>query len=131
MGLEDRIESEMVVDTEELLEEEFDRVKGIVKILDDGTVDLHSEYQDINARGRILAYLIGKVYASKTDRVDSDALSYEVIYPRFDLDNSTIRDHMSSLEDEGLVESTSEKGEKRLVVENLSRALNRIEGSVE
>lgn len=131
MGLEDRIEEEMVVDSESVLEEEFDRAAEIIKILDDGAVELRHEYRELPPKERMLAYLVGRVYAAETNRADSPALPYEFFYKLIDLDNSTIRKYAGQLEDEGLVTTGEEQGEKQLVVENLPRILDRIETEAE
>lgn len=131
MGLEDRIEEEMVVDSESLLEEEFDRAAKVFKILDSGSIELRPGYRDLSPKERMLAYLVGQVYAVEGNRTNSPVLPYDFFYTRIDLDDSTIRRHANELEDDGLLTTGESQGEKKLVVENLPRVLDRIEAEAE
>lgn len=131
MGLNERIEEEMVADSTSLLEDQFDRAVKIVKVLDDGTVELRDEYRDMPSKERLLAYLIGQSYAARTDRVESDELPYQFFYKRFDVDDSQVRRIANQLEDDGLVETADNQSYKRLVAENITRAIDQIEEAVE
>lgn len=131
MGLEDRIEDEMVVDSTTILEDQFDRAVKIVKILEDGTVELRDDYRNLPVKESLLAYLVGQAYASQTGRVNSSALPYQFFYRRFDVDSSRVRHVANELEDEGLIETAEGQSDKRLVSENVARAIDRIQEAIE
>lgn len=129
MGLEDRIEDEMVADSDDLLEAEFDRAAKLSRILQDGTVQLNSGYRELPGPEKILAYLIGRRYADEASRASSSTFPYRFFYDKLSRGESTIRNDMRDLQDDNLVIKDEENGEWTLVVENLDRALDRIEAA--
>lgn len=129
-SLDERIEGEMVADSISLLEDQFDRAVKIVKILDDGTIELRDPYRDLPPKESMLGYLIGQCYAAQTDRVDTESLPYQFFYTRFDVDDSHVRRIANELEDDALVETAETQSDKRLVAENITRAIDHIEDAV-
>jgi DNA-binding transcriptional ArsR family regulator len=131
MGLEDKIEEEMYVDTESLLEEEFDRAKGLYNIYGDNTVAVTDPHDAIHSKEQILIHLIAWQYISETDEDETPALTNEYFYDRIDKGDSTIRGYFSDLVDAGIVRKTDEEGQNELMLEHLSEAIDRIEDAVE
>lgn len=127
MGLKDRIEEEMVVDTESMLEEYFDTAKQLFQIFEDGTVDIAPEYREGSWKERVLIHLIGQRYAFEGEKADTKSLSYDFFYASFDKNDSTIRKYVNKLQSEGLVKKEEESGAWMLVPQSLPTALNRIE----
>lgn len=127
MGLKDRIEEEMVVDTESILDDNFDRAKELFQIFEDGTLGIKEDYQDVHAKERILIYFIGRQYTAETERAETSTLANGYFYERIGKDDSTIRHYLGDLEDEGLVRKDEESSERELVVENLPKSLDRVE----
>lgn len=128
MGLKDRIEEEMVVNTESILEKHFDRARELFELYEDGTIAIAPEYQDSNPKESILIYLIAQHYRFKADRADSTGLPYQYFYDRLDKNDSTVRHYFSDLSDDGFVR-TNDEGHRELVVERLPAAMDRITGS--
>jgi hypothetical protein len=128
MSLEDRIEDEMVVDTESILDDNFDRANELFRIFQDGSIDLTDELSDASWRDKVLAYLLGQQYAHVAGKVDSPSLPYNYFYSRFEVDDSTVRKYMGQLQDDLIVKKYGEDDEWTLVTDNLPEALNRIEG---
>ena len=128
MNLEDRINEEMVVDAESLLEEYFEEASQLFRIFGDGSVDTKQEFNDAPWRERVLIHLIGRRYAFEGGNADSPTLSYDYFYARVEVDDSTVRNYMNSLADDLIVTKDDENGEWMIVPDNLPEALSRIEG---
>jgi DNA-binding transcriptional ArsR family regulator len=129
MGLEDRIKDEMVVDTESILEEHFDDAKRLFRILSDGSITVQDDFKDAPWKEQILIHVIGQRYAFEIeDMVETPTLPYDYFYARSDVDDSTVRSHVTSLQDDVIVKKDDENGEWKLVPDNLPKALSRIEG---
>lgn len=128
MGLKDRIEEEMVVDTESILEDYFDQAKELFELRGDGTIAVASEYQDSNPKELILTHLTAQHYRYEAERADSAGLPYQYFYDRINKDDSTIRHYFSDLSNEGFVRSNDE-GHRELVIERLPAAIDRIAGT--
>ncbi|MCJ0618163.1 hypothetical protein JZX76_01055, partial [Haloarcula hispanica] len=67
MGLEERIQEEMYVDAESLLEDEFDRAKRLFDIYDDNTVAIADEFADADAKTEILVRLTAQQYVAEAN----------------------------------------------------------------
>lgn len=128
MGLEERIEEEMVVDTESILEEHFDEANQMFRIFGDGTIDVEEAFEDASWREKVLIHLIGRLYSYEGGQVETPTLSYEYFYARVDVDESTVRNYMNNLSDDLIVRKNEESGEWKIVPDNLPEALSRIEG---
>lgn len=128
MGLEDKINDEMVVDAESFLEEHFDQASELFRIFEDGNVDIKDDFEDATWRERILIHLIGQMYAYEGGRAEKPTLPYDYFYARLDVDDSTVRSYMNELDDDLIVKKDDESGEWKLVPDNLPKALSRIEG---
>lgn len=127
MGLKDRIEDEMVVDTVSILEDNFEEANQLFRIFQDGTIDISDDYGDNTWKDRILIHLVGRQYAFEADKVSSPSLPYDFFYARVDMDKSTVRKYMNNLADDLIVTKTEEDEEWKLVTDNLPEALERIE----
>lgn len=127
MGLEDRIKDEMYVDTESLLEEQFERAKELYDIYEDNTIALADDVEELDPTERILTRLVAQHYIAEADDEEAAALSYDYFYERIDKGDSTVRNYFSDLVGEGLVVKAEEQGEHELVVERLGDAIDRIE----
>jgi hypothetical protein len=128
MGLEDRIEDEMVVDTESFFEEYFDQASELFRIFENGSIDIKNEFEDAPWRERVLIHLIGQRYAYEGGKVDKPTLPYDYFYSRVEVDDSTVRACMNELDDDLIVEKDEESNEWMLIPDNLPTALSRIEG---
>lgn len=128
MGLEDRINDEMVVDGESFLEEYFDDAKQLFRIFQDGSLDVREDFAEAPWKEQMLIHLIGRRYAFEAGKADSPTLAYSYFYARLDVGESTIRHHMNELQEEHIVEKDEETGEWMLVPESLPKSLSRIEG---
>lgn len=127
MGLKDRIQSEMGVDTESILDEQFDRANGLFRIFQDGTIGLEDEYKDAPWKKQVLIYFTGRLYAFEGEMAESPSLPYEFFYRHIDKGKSTIRSYFTSLQDESILTKDDESGEWKIYTENLEEALDRIE----
>jgi hypothetical protein len=128
MGLEDRINDEMVVDTESILEEHFDTAKGLFHIFKNGSVNVRDDFESAPWKEQILIHLIGQRYAFEAGKAETSTLSYAYFYARSDAGESTVRTYITGLQDDLIVEKDEENGEWKLVPDNLPKALSRIEG---
>ena len=128
MGLEERINDEMVVDADSVLDDNFDEAKQLFRIFENGEVDVQEEFEEAPWRERILIYLIGRRYAYEGGKVDTPGLPYEYFYARADVDKSTVRGYMNDLRDDLIVEKDEDSDEWIIIPDNLPEALSRIEG---
>jgi len=128
MGLEDRINEEIVADPESFLESHFNEAAEMFRIFQDGSIGLRADFEDAPWRERVLIHLIGRCYAFEGGKADTPTLPYDYFYSKADVDESTIRKYMNGLNDEHIVEKDSESGEWKLIGESLPKALNRIKG---
>ncbi|APX95722.1 hypothetical protein [Natronorubrum daqingense] len=131
MSLEDRINEEMVVDAESILEEYFEESNQLFRIFEDGMIDPKSDFDNAPWRELVLIYLIGQRYAYEGGKADAPSLPYSYFYARVDVDESTVRSYMNKLDDDLIVEKDDESDEWKIVPDNLPKALSRIEGSQE
>ncbi len=128
MGLEEKINNEMVVDVESVLEEYFDQSSELFRIFGDGSVDIKNEFEDAPWRERVLIHLIGQRYAYEGGKAEKPTLPYNYFYARLEVDDSTVRAYMNDLDDDLIVEKNEESNEWGLVPDSLPEALSRIEG---
>lgn len=130
MTLKDDIQERLVVDAESVLQDNLDRVERLFQLYSDGTIDIDATYRDAHPKIRILIYLIAQRFVKEGDIAEEDTLSTEYFYERIDRKDRTIREHLQELREEGLVAKEG-KSEHRIIVENLPRALDRIENTDE
>lgn len=130
MGLSDRIEEEMYVDKQSILEDQFDRAKELCKIYEDNTIDLMDDLEELEPADRILTHLVAQRYISEANEEISPSLSNDYFYDRIDKTESTIRGYCSDLVDAGLIEKTESQGEHELVIERLGEILDRIKSKL-
>jgi len=130
MSLEDRINDEMYVDTESLLEDSFDRAKALFDIYDDNTVALTDDVENGGREEQILTHLVAWQYIAEADGETTPGLSYDYFYERFDAGESTIRKDFGNFNDAGLTEE-NEEGNRELAVERLDDVLDRIESAIQ
>lgn len=131
MSLEDKINEEMVVDTESVLEQYFDQANKLFRIFRDGSIDIEDEFEAASWRERVLIHLIGQRYAYEGNRAESPTLSYDYFYARLDVDDSTVREYMNNLKDDLIVKKDEETKEWKLIPDNIPEALSRIGGLTE
>lgn len=126
MDLGERVAEEMYVDTESILEEEFDRAKDLYDIYGDNKVVLDDRISEASPQARIITHLLAQQYVSVANEDEGPTLSYDYFYERFDKDDSTIRHYFGDLVNEGLVKKTEEQGHHSLVIERTSDVIDRI-----
>lgn len=126
MSLEDDIRETLVVDANSVLQANLERVEPLLDIFDDGTIVISPEYQHSSIPDRMLIFFIAQRYASEVDMVESDTISYQFFYERFDADNASIRKGAEVLRNAGLINQV-EEGSHRVVPENIPLALERLE----
>jgi hypothetical protein len=130
MGLEERIEDEMYVDTESLLDEEFERAQELFDIYEDNTVVLTDTAEEVEPKQEVLIHLVAWQYIAKANEDATPGLEYDYFYDRVDAGKSTIRGYVGDFVDENLVRE-NEEGNRELVVEQLETVLDRIEAAAE
>ena len=129
MGLRDRIQDEMYVNTESLLEEEFERTQKFFDIYEDNTVVLTEGLTNVGSEEQILIHLIAWQYIAEANGDETSGLSYDYFYERIDAGDSTIRGYFSNFVDEGIVRE-NEEGNRELVVERLGEVISKIESEI-
>nr|WP_254766165.1 PIN domain-containing protein [Salinilacihabitans rarus] len=119
-------------DREAALEKHVDRVSEIVRIsVADGSIVLLDEYHDLPRKERMLAYLVGQLYATESGQTESSRLSTEFFQEELDVDDGTIQRYVSDLEADGLIEVEEEQSEVKIPVTSLPESLDRIEATAE
>lgn len=131
MELSDRIKEEMYVDTESLLEDEFERAKELFDIYEDNTIALIDDVADLDPLERILSHLVAQQYIAEANEDEDPSLPYDYFYERIDRGDSTVRNYFGDLVDHGLVVKAEGQGEHELVVERLGDVLGRIESALD
>ena len=126
MELKDRIQEEIAEDQETILEENFDRVKKLIKIYSDGTIAIQKGYRDLDQDLQILVYFIGQRFAYEGEFSENDKLKTSFFYDRLDKSERTIRNYVQELREAGYIRNEGQ-GEHRLIAENLPDALTQIE----
>jgi len=129
MSLEDKIQEELVTDTETVLESEIDTISDFLQLHQDGTIVIENDYRNSDAENRILIYLIGQRYAQEGGLAESDTLSSSYFYERFEASERTIRDWLQSLRESGLITKDGQS-DHRVVAENLPDSINQIQQGV-
>lgn len=131
MELSDRIKEEMYVDTESLLEDEFERAKELFDIYEDNTIALIDDVADLDPLERVLSHLVAQQYIAEANEDEDPSLPYDYFYERIDRGDSTVRNYFGDLVDHGLVVKAEGQGEHELVVERLGDVLGRIESALD
>lgn len=126
MGLKDKIQEEIVTDDETILESNFERVKNLLRLHEDGTINIEGEYRSIDPELQILIYFIGQRFAYEGELSETDTLASTFFYERIDKSDRTIRNYLQVLREDGFIKKDGQS-EHRLIAENLPDALDRIE----
>lgn len=119
-------------DREAALEKHVGRVSEIAHIsAADGSIVLLDEYHDLPRKERMLAYLVGQLYAAELGQTESSRLSTGFFQDQLGVDDGTIQRYVSDLEADGLVEAEEEQSEVKIPVTSLPEILDRIEATAE
>lgn len=124
----DTADTEMVSNVESQLEEYLEDASRLFRILENGTVDIRTEFEDVPWQQRILIHLIGQQYAHKAGKADFATLHSNYFYNRVDVDDSKVRAYIDELSDDGIVRRSEGTGEWKIVTDELPKALSSIEG---
>lgn len=130
MSLEDEIQNRLVADTESILQNNLDRVEKLFQLHEDGTVNISEEYRGVDPENEMLIYLVAQRFAKEGNLDDEDTLTTDFFYERFDRSDRTIRDYLQDLREEGLIKKEGQSNH-RIIVENLPKALDRIESAAD
>jgi len=106
MALED-FRDEVVVESESRLEENMERVSHLIELRQDGSVRIN-EGDELGWKQHGLLFLIGRRFANELGEVGSPAVSYPELYTRLDISNSSVRNFMTGLRDQGVVEKSDD-----------------------
>jgi DNA-binding transcriptional ArsR family regulator len=128
VSLEDEIQNRLIADTDSILENNLDRVENLFQFHRDGTIDLHDECRDLAPANQMLVYLIAHRYAEEGGLAEEDTVETEFFYERIDRKERTVREHLQSLRESGLATKEG-RSTYRLIVENLPKALDRLESA--
>lgn len=129
MDLSERINEEIVVDDATILESEFDRVKKLFDLHDDGTINLDSKTRSIPTELQILVYFIGQRFAHEGNLVDDPELESSFFYSRIDKSDRTVRNYLQKIREAGYLSRVGQS-KHELLVENLPDALDEIEDAI-
>lgn len=126
MSLEDKIQENLVTDTETVLESEIDAISEFLQLHQDGTIVIESGYRDISNENQVLVYLIGQRYAYEGGLAESDTLPSSYFYDRFEASDRTVRDWLQDLRESGLITKQGQS-DHRIIAENLPNSISRIQ----
>lgn len=126
MSLKEKAEDMLVTDSENILESNLERVRDVLQLHGDGTIDLEDKVADADDEIQILGYLIGQEFAEIVDRADENHLETSFFYDRLEIAERTVRNRLKSLREDGLIKDKAQ-GKYQIVAENLPQALDRIE----
>lgn len=129
MSFEERFREEFKSDAETILEENLDRARGLFKYHEDGSIQLSDKVHAASGEIQVLVYLIARRMMHEANVAETPSLTNEFFYSKLNVANSSVRNYIMRLRDDGLV--ISSEGEHQVVVENLPRAFDRIEGVIE
>jgi hypothetical protein len=129
MSFEERFREEFKSDAETILEENLDRASGLFKYHEDGSIQLADEVHEAGGEIQVLVYLIARRMMHEANVTDSPSLTNEYFYNKLNVANSSVRNYIMRLRDDGIIISSD--GEHQVVVENLPRAFDKIEGVIE
>jgi DNA-binding transcriptional ArsR family regulator len=128
VSLEDEIQDRLVADTESILQDNLDRVENLFQFHSDGTINIDEKYREVDPEHRVLIYLIAQRFAYEGGLQEEDTLETGFFYARIGRNESTIRNYLKSLREDGLV-SKEGQSDYRVVVENLPEAIDRFQSS--
>lgn len=119
-----------VMDTGSLLERYFENASQLFHISNrDGTIFLRDEYEDAPWREKLLIHLIGQRYAYELESVKSPTLRPAHFSNQLNVDESRVIEYLNELRDDSIANRDEETGEWKINIDNLSKALSRIEGT--
>lgn len=122
MTLKEKIQNQLVADTESILEEHLGKVGNLFTLHRDGAIDLSSEVRSLSPKIQMLLYLIAQRYAYEGGLSESPAIETDFFYDRFRKKDATIRGYQKDLRDRGLIRKTGQSMHE-VTVENLPRSL--------
>lgn len=128
MSFNERFEDRFRADASSILEDSLERADGLFEYHDDGTVQLSRDVRELGAEKQILVYLIARRLMFEAEIIDSPSLTNEYFYDRLGVSDSSVRNYIKNLRDEGLVRSSS--GDHEIVVENLPQAFDIIDDAL-
>lgn len=129
MSFEERFREEFKSDAETILEENLDRARGLFKYHDNGSIQLSDKVHEASGEIQVLVYLIARRMMHEANVVETPSITNEYFYNKLNVADSSVRNYIMRLRDDGLIISSD--GEHQVVVENLPRAFDRIEGVIE
>lgn len=129
MSFEERFREEFKSDAETILEENLNRAKGLFTYHEDGSIQLAGKVREAGGSTQVLVYLIARRMMFEADEADSPTLTNEYFYSKLSAADSSVRNYIMRLRDDGLV--LSEEGEHQIVVENLPGALDKVEEAID
>lgn len=129
MSFEERFREEFKSDAETILEDNLDRARGLFKYHDDGSIRVSDGVHSANGEIQVLVYLIAKRMMYEANEVENPRLSYDFFYDKLDMTDGSIRKSVQRLRDDSL--AFSDDGDHEVVVENLPRAFDKIEETID
>ena len=126
MTLEDDIRKRLVTDDESILSANISRVENLLRLHQDGTINIQGKYRNISAKERMLIYLIGKRFAYEGGLSEEDTLITDFFYEHFNRSERTVRNDLQNLREKKLIKKEGQS-KHRIIVENLPDALTQIE----
>ena len=123
---EKRIQRELVQDTEDIVVDNLERVKRLLRLNTDGKVYVKEVTKDFGTQNKILVQLIGKLYAKTAGLAESETLETGEIADKIGANSKAVSARLSDLREKGWVESPS-RGTHRLEAHRLETILTHLE----
>lgn len=104
-NFKERIREEMVIDSTHILEKNFERVKQLIKITEDGKVDIRVRNK-LNGKDKVLLYLIGKLYAKEGEYADTEEVDNKELMKELNIPEGSLLPWLKNLRDANRVRQT-------------------------
>ena len=108
-SLKQRILDEMLVDYDDILEEYFDSARTLFNLQKDGTVEV-LDIEHMSNRDKIVKYLIGKLYSTKSELCQSFNVGYQELEDNLMIPKGSLMSSLKKLRDTKVIKSAKEDG---------------------
>ena len=124
----DFVRDRLLLDEEEIVKENIDRLDGWININDSGEVLLRKDTSNLNSKDLVKLYLVGAWFANKGEMRDTARVTKKELNSRLGKSDRSIRRALSDIEENDMVKS--EDSETSIRAEFVESILDDIEQQI-
>jgi predicted transcriptional regulator len=125
-NLREWIKQELTVDFENELSKHKEKVKALLQLTPSGQIFISR--LDLTAKQRIIAYMVGKVYAEFAKYSDDGTVTNKELMDALHMPEGTVKYTLHELRNEGII--ISKDGMHQIKIEQIGVALDRYFGGI-